>query len=140
MERAFVTVADVMNASLHVIDGLATVREALSMMNERKVGSLVIERRHEGDEYAMITVYDIAEKVVSLNRSVDRTSVYEVMTKPVLVLGAGMNIRYAIRMLARLQHSRALVSQSDAIVGIVTLRDMVVRYVDSAEPAPTPGA
>jgi len=42
-----------------------------------------------------------------------------------------MNIRYAVRLLARFGLSRALVVDADrAPVGIATLRDMVLRHVE----------
>jgi CBS domain-containing protein len=52
------------------------------------------------------------------------------MTKPVLTLPAEMDIRYAVRMLTRFQLARALVLDNErAPVGIVTLRDMVLRHI-----------
>ena len=39
-----------------------------------------------------------------------------------------MDIKYAIRMLNRFKLTRALVTRQGDMVGIVTLRDMVVRY------------
>ena len=132
-EDEIVRVEDVMRRSLHIVDGLASVQEAIEAMDQHSVGSLVIERRHDGDEFGLVTVYDIAEKVLSEGRSVARTSVYEIMNKPALTISAGMNVKYAIRLLSRMRASRALVTQNDELVGLVTLRDMVVRYVDTTE-------
>jgi len=132
-EDVVVRVEDVMRKSLHTVDGLASVQDAIEAMDRHAVGSLVIERRHDGDEFGLITVYDIADKVLSEGRSVARTSVYEIMNKPTLTISAGMNVKYAIRLLARMGASRALVTQNDELVGLVTLRDMVVRYVDTTE-------
>ena len=50
------------------------------------------------------------------------------MSKPVLTVPTDMNIKYAVRMLVEFGPSRAIVVGSDrAPVGIVTLRDMVLR-------------
>ena len=135
MDRAFIKVGDVMSPAPQIIDGLASVRQALDIMSEKQLSALVIERRHEGDEYAVVNISDIAAKVVSLNPSLERTSVYEIMTKPALTLSAQMNIKYAVRLLARFGLSRALVTKDDQLIGIVSLRDMVVRYVDKVEGA-----
>lgn len=128
-----IKVEEVMGDALETISGLATVREALDRMRVKNISSLVIDRRHDGDEYGVVTCYDIAEKVIAENRSVDRTSVYEIMTKPALTVAASMNIKYAIRLLARLNAGRALVLRDNKVVGLVNLRDMVVRYVDDGE-------
>jgi CBS domain-containing protein len=130
-EHERVSVRDVMSATPYVVDGLATVREAIDLMAEHSVSSLVVDRRHEYDEYGLIVVRDIAELVIGPNRSPDRTSVYEVMSKPVLTLEAEMDIKYAVRLLTRFRISRALVLEHGDLIGIVTLRDLVLRYVSA---------
>ena len=128
MENGVVRVGDVMQTSLHMINGLDSVTRALAEMRRHSVSSLVIERRDGDDEYGVVSVRDIAEKVVAENHSAERTSVYQVMTKPALTVSAGMSIKYAIRLLARLDAGRALVMGPEGLSGLVTLRDMVIRY------------
>lgn len=119
----------VMTPEPKIVDGLATVAEAIAQMREHGVSSLVIDRRHEGDEYGIVVVHDIAEKVIGADRSPARTAVYEIMSKPVLTIDAEMDIKYAVRLLTRFGLSRSLVTQGDKLVGLVTLRDMVFRYL-----------
>lgn len=138
--RDYVRVREVMTPSPRLIDGLATVREAIQMMRRHHVSSMVIDRRHEGDEYGMVTVHDVAGQVIGADRSLDRVSVYEIMSKPVLAVDVEMDVKYAIRILTRFRLSRALVIEKGTMVGIVTLRDMAIRYLDrldggAAEPA-----
>jgi signal-transduction protein with cAMP-binding, CBS, and nucleotidyltransferase domain len=129
-ESDFTRVREVMTPSPTVIDGLATVDEAIDLMREKAISSLVIDRRHEGDEYGLLVVTDIAERVVADDRAPERTNVYEVMTKPVLTVDCEMDIKYAIRLLAKFRISRALVTRDGTLVGIVTMRDMVLRYME----------
>jgi CBS domain-containing protein len=133
--QGYTRVREVMTPAPQVIDGLATVREAVELMRERHVSSLVIDRRHEGDEYGMVTVHDVAGKVIGEGRSQDRMNVYEIMSKPVLTVDVDMDIKYAIRILTRFQLSRALVTEKNSMVGIVTLRDMTIRYLDRSRTA-----
>ncbi len=127
--RSYTRVKELMRPSPRVVDGLATVEEALDVMRRENVGSLVIDRRHEGDEYGLVVLADIASKVIAENRSPARTNVYEVMSKPVLTVDADMDIKYAIRLLSRFGLSRALVTEGGALVGIVTVREMVFRFI-----------
>ena len=131
----YIQVRDVMTPAPKVIDGLANVREAIELMRQHRVNSLVIDRRHDGDEYGLISVHDIAGQVISTDRSPDRVSVYEIMSKPVLTVNVAMDIKYAIRILTRFQLSRCLVTEHGKMVGIVTLRDMAIR---ATLPAPDP--
>ena len=128
-------VRQVMRPSPKMVDGLATVQEAIEQMRREGVGSLVIDHRHEGDEYGLIVVADIAEKVIGRNRSPARINVYEIMTKPVLTLDAEMDIKYAVRLLCRFGLSRALVTEGGRLAGIVTLRHMVLHETPESEGA-----
>lgn len=132
----YVPVRRTMTTHVLKIDGLATVRQAMDLMRTAKVGSLVVDRRHEGDEFALVTVQDIAEKVVAPNASPDRVNVYEIMSKPVLTVDADMDIKYAIRLLSRFGLSHALVTEHNALAGLVTLRDMVLRYIPTGGETP----
>jgi len=134
MTEQIVRVAEVMQTDLHIVDGLSSVAEAIARMQQLQVSSLIIERRNGDDEYGIVTVQDIAAKVLARNRPAARTSVYEVMTKPALTLPAGMNAKYAIRLLARLGQTRALITRDAELIGLVTLRDLVVGYAGQAEP------
>jgi signal-transduction protein with cAMP-binding, CBS, and nucleotidyltransferase domain len=131
--NGYTKVSEVMTTSPTVIDGLATVAQAIEVMRDKNISSLVIDCRHEGDEYGLLVVTDIAEKVVAEDRAAERTNVYEVMTKPVLTLDCDMDIKYAIRLLARFGISRALVTSDGTLAGLVTMRDMVLRYVEPGE-------
>lgn len=131
-----IKVGEVMNRDVHLIDPMATVRVAIQDMAKYRVSSLVIERRDEGDELGLILVTDIARDVIAEGKSPDRINVYEVMSKPVPTLDEDMHIKYGIRLLNRFRLSRALVTDHQRnLVGIVTMRDMVLRYAkDDAGP------
>ena len=129
----FNTVRAVMSPMPAPIDGMATVHDALELMRENDVHSLVVERRRPGDEYGMVVVSDIANKVVADNRSPDRVNVYEIMSKPVLTVNADMEIKYAIRLLGRFGLSRGVVVDGNEAVGFVTLTDMVFRYYEQRD-------
>ena len=135
-QEAHIRVGDVMQREVHTVDPMATVREALQAMAKHRVSSLVIERRDKNDELGLMVVSDVAGEVVAVNKSPDRVNVYEIMSKPVLTLDEDMDIKNGIRLLHRFGLSRGLVTDHDRnLVGIVTLRDMVLRYAkDDAGP------
>lgn len=136
MEHPYTKVSEVMTTSVRTIERMATVRDGIEMMRQTGVSSLVVERRDDADEYGLLVVTDIAREVIAKERSPDRVNVYEVMSKPVLTLAAGMNIKYAINLLVRFRLSRALVvDEHRSPVGLVTLRDMVLRHSDD-DPKP----
>jgi signal-transduction protein with cAMP-binding, CBS, and nucleotidyltransferase domain len=132
-EHHYIPVRDVMTPSPHVVDGLATVREAMDLMRRHQVSSVIVDRRHDNDEYGILVVHDIAREIIGNDRSPERTNVYEIMSKPVLAVDAAMDIKYAVRLLTRFGLSRALVTEAGSIAGLVTLRDLVFRFVPPRE-------
>ncbi len=135
-QPSYIAVREVMTSNPVVIDGLATVAQAVELLRERGFSSLVIDRRHEGDEYGLLAVHDIAEHIVSRDRAPERVNVYEIMSKPAITVDANMNIKYAVRLLMRFRLTRALVLDKGAVAGIVTLRDLTLRSIPAAQKAP----
>jgi len=133
-EKSHVTVSEVMSTEIISIDATATVQEATQLMRKHHTSSIVVNRRNEADEFGLIVVSDIASKVLGQNLSPKRVNVYEVMSKPVISLPSEMNIVYAVRLLSRFKLSRAMVIDHDRNpLGIVTLRDMILRNVHDIE-------
>ncbi|MEE8351317.1 MAG: CBS domain-containing protein [Rhodospirillales bacterium] len=130
-DKKIIRVADVMTKGIITIEAAATVSDAVRLMREHHTSSIVVERRDDADEYGMIAVADIASEVLGKDLSPDRVNVYEIMSKPVLALAAEMNVVYAVRMLSRFKLTRALVvDHKRSPLGIVTLRDMVLRSLE----------
>lgn len=128
---AVLRVGEVMSREVRTVDRMATVREAMEIMADSGVSSLVIDRRDDHDELGLVVIGDIAEHVIAAQRSPERVNVYEVMSKPVITLPEEMDIKYGIRLLVRFALSRALVVDHDRkLCGLVTLRDMVLRYAE----------
>ncbi len=128
---AIARVGEVMSREVRTVDRMATVREAMEIMADSGVSSLVIERRDDHDELGLVVIADIANHVIAAQRSPERVNVYEVMSKPVITLPEEMDIKYGIRLLVRFGLSRALVVDHDRkLCGLVTLRDMVLRYAE----------
>ena len=128
-ENSSVRVRDLMVEELHTIEGLDTVADAMALMKRHRVSSLVVNRRNEDDELGLVVVADIARGVIADNRAPERVNVYEIMSKPLLTLPEDMLARYAVRLLVRLELSRAVVVDHDRnAIGIVTLRDLIMGY------------
>ena len=135
-DKKITRVSDAMRQGVITIEGKATVREAVRLMRENSTSSIVVERRDDADEFGLIVAADIAAEVLGRDLSPDRVNVYEVMSKPVLTLAAEMNVVYAVRLLAKFKLTRALVIDNNRNpLGLVTLRDMVLRTLEDEEGA-----
>lgn len=119
-------VADVMDEEYLLLDGMATVAEALLRLRERNARFLIVAKRTDDDELGIVLLADIARQVLAPNRSPDRTNVYEVMTKPVLFVEPDMDIRYCARFFHRFGVSVAPVIKNGDIMGIVSYDQLVM--------------
>ncbi|PIW45518.1 MAG: histidine kinase [Zetaproteobacteria bacterium CG12_big_fil_rev_8_21_14_0_65_54_13] len=127
-ERKIIRVADVMKEKYDVVDGLSTVRDVLEHMKHVETKCVIVDKRHDNDEYGIVVLADIARHVLAENKSPDRVSIYEVMTKPAVTINPEMDIRHASALFARLGLSRApVVNGSGEIIGIVSHTDMVLK-------------
>jgi CBS domain-containing protein len=127
MTAAIVRVRDVMKREFDLVDGTLTVREALERMRHVETRALVIDKRHDDDEYGIVLISDIAKRVLAADRSPDRVNLYEIMSKPVLGVDPQMDIRYCARLLERFGIMRAPVIENRKVVGVVSFHDMVLR-------------
>jgi len=131
-ETSVIRVSDVMERDFAVIDGLATVAEALAVLREKNTQFVIVAKRNDEDEFGIVMLADIAKHVLAPNRSPERTNVYEIMSKPVLSVRPDMNIRYCARLFHRFGISTAPVIEASEIVGIVAYDQLVLKGLASA--------
>ena len=126
-EKNILRVSDVMNHEFLMMDGLATVAEALREMKACNANFVLIEKRSDDDEYGLVMASDIAKKVLAVNSSPDRTNIYEIMSKPVLSVEPDMHIRYCARLFDRFGISTAPVVSDGKILGAVSYDTLVLK-------------
>jgi len=126
-QKNIVRVRDVMKQSFDVIDGMTTVSEALKKMKHVDTKTLIVDKRHEDDEYGVVLISDIAKQVLAKDRAPERVNVYEVMAKPAISVDPEMDIRYCARLFENFGLSRAPVIECGKMVGIISFTDMVLR-------------
>lgn len=126
-DKAVIRVRDVMKTQFDTVDGMATITQALKKMKYVENKCLIVDKRHQDDEYGMLLLSDIARKVLAKDMSPDRVNVYEVMAKPVAFVNPEMDIRYCARFLDRFELSRTPVIEGESIVGIVSFTDLILK-------------
>lgn len=128
-EKKIIRVRDVMKQEFDIVDGMMTIKEALTAMKHVETKTLIVNKRNNDDEYGLLLLSDIAKRVLAKDRSPERVNVYEVMTKPVISVHAHMDIRYCARLFDQFGLSRAPVVESQELLGIVSYTDMVLHGI-----------
>ena len=121
-------VKDVMKEQYDMVESVATVRQALEVMRHVETKCLIVDKGHDKDEYGIVMIADIANKVLAANRNPDRVSIYEVMSKPAITVHPDMDIRHTSKLFGQFGLSRApVVDRNGKIIGIISHTDMVMK-------------
>lgn len=121
-----VRVCDVMNQRFIIEDGLATVADVIESLREADAICVIVQKRHDDDEYGLVLLSDIARKIIASDRSPERVNLYEIMSKPVISVRPNMDIRYTARMFETFGLSMAPVLKRGEVLGIVSYREIVL--------------
>lgn len=105
------------------IDPSATVLDAARIMNERRIGALVVTR---GERLVGIfTERDVLNRVVAAQRDPAQTRIEEVMTTPVACC-TPETTRAECESVMRKRHIRHLpVVEGDRVVGMISVHDVL---------------
>ncbi len=119
-DRTWVPVRQVMRTDVTLVNGRIDILEAMRIMKKVQGTCLIVEKRHENDEYGMLLFSDVAQQVIAKDRAPERVNVYEIMAKPVISVRPDMDIRYCARLFDSFGISHAPVIENDKVVGIVS--------------------
>lgn len=125
------TAADIMTTGVVTISGSATVAEAVKLMKEKGLRALIVERRNGQDPYGIVSETDIIYKVAAFGKDPKQLHVYEIMTKPCVVVTPDLGVEYVARLFSAVRIRRAPVVDGK-LVGIISTSD-ILRKSDFVE-------
>lgn len=126
-------VGDMMVSDVVTISCMATLREAMELMRDRGVKSLVVEKRHESDAWGIVTYTTILRTVVQEEGDVDLINVYDIASKPAVTVPRQLEVRHAVQMMLDLDIKRVIVSSNNELEGILTMHDIVSAILEKVE-------
>lgn len=124
-----IRVSEVMLREFDMVSGQETISQALAKMKHVKTRLLMVDKRHDDDEYGIVRLGDIARQILAKDRSPDRVNVYEIMSKPVISVSPTMDIRYCARLFERFGLQRAPVIQDGKVLGVIGYDEMLVHWL-----------
>lgn len=124
--------SDVMTKDVATIRSSATVAEAVKLMQEWGWRSLIVERDNEQDAYGIVTETDIKFKVNATGKDPQQIQVWEIMTKPCIVVNPDLSVENVLRLFANNRILRAPVIQK-SLLGIISISDILVKSAMSEQ-------
>ena len=117
-----VKIRNLMVKEVKTFEAHASVYEAVKLMNENKIGCLVIIR--DGKIVGILTERDLLERVLEKCKNPKETSVFEVMTRHVITGNTEMEIPEAAHIMFENKVKKLPLVEGNKVVGIVTLTDI----------------
>lgn len=125
-------VADVMiKKNLAIISPMAPVRDALNMMRETKVKSLIVDKLRPSDAYGLLTYKNILFSIVANDGDIDLLRVYDICSKPAIQVSKELDLKYASQLMVNNNVKRLLVIDNNELEGILTMTDILSMFLES---------
>lgn len=115
---------DIMTKDVATISGSATIAEAVKIMKDKGLRALIVDRRSDSDPYGIITETDVVYKVAAFGHDPKQMRVYEIMTKPCIIVNPDLGVEYVARLFANTRIRRAPVVKG-ALLGIISISDIL---------------
>ena len=129
-EEKKIRAKDIMTKAVISVDATATVNEAAKMMEDAKVGAIIVMENNT--PIGIITDRDFAIKIAAHAYPIS-TQVKKVMSSPLI----GVNPEDSVWMVADLMYARAVrkvpVIDEDKVIGIITATDLVNQFAVATE-------
>lgn len=122
-------VSDIMSREIFTVDKETTVRDALDRMNEKDVGSLLVEE--QGTTIGIITTFDVLN-LIGKGTMENDILVEEVMTPRLLVIKQDVDVEEAAKKLSEANIWRLPVveekEEGKEIIGMLSAEDILESY------------
>lgn len=120
----FAKAQDAMSADVVYVDGSLAVSKAVALMRQKGVSSLIVKNRGQDDAFGIVTRKDVVNKVVDPGKDPADVKVFEIMTKPLVMVSPGLALKYCARLMHQAGIRRAPVFDGKKIIGILSNTDI----------------
>ncbi|MES9850252.1 MAG: CBS domain-containing protein [Candidatus Thiodiazotropha sp. L084R] len=113
------------------VDADATVFNALEMMAEHSIGSLIVMDSEE--VVGLLSERDYARSIILKGRSSKDTKVKEIMTSHVVVVSPEQNIKECMAIMTDKRVRHLPVMKDKKLVGIISIGDLVKAIIEEQQ-------
>jgi isocitrate dehydrogenase len=100
------------------------VEDALHVMRQKSIHSVIVEPERPGDAYGIMTQRDLLRKIVAADRPLTNISVRDLMSSPLIAVSPETSIRECSQIMLDANIRRAAVMKDGQLVGIVSDTDI----------------
>ena len=134
MERPYKSLRELLGAkpaAVHSVPANATVLDALKLMAEKDIGSVLV--LDKGKLIGIITERDYARKGIIAGRLAKDTPVRETMTRKVVTVTLAYTVQQCMALMTERGVRHLPVVEDSRILGVLSIRDLVAEVVSHHE-------
>ncbi|OGW52053.1 MAG: hypothetical protein A2V62_13525 [Nitrospirae bacterium RBG_19FT_COMBO_58_9] len=120
------TVAKIMSKSPKTVGPAVSIVSAAKKMKAARVGSLLVKKGKK--LVGIVTDTDIVRRAVSTSKPLGKMTVEKIMTTPICTIEGAQSVDDAQDMMGDLGVRHLAVTKSGEIVGVVSVRDVMMFY------------
>ncbi|MDR4493076.1 MAG: cyclic nucleotide-binding/CBS domain-containing protein [Nitrospirales bacterium] len=124
-------IKDVMRKDVKSVPHTSPIFESAKLMKKLNVSALLVKKNT--DFVGIITDTDIVRKGVAESKDFSSMTVESIMTAPFITIESKQSPREAHQIMADSGVRHLVVSDGSAITGLVSIRDLLVFYKNTAE-------
>ncbi len=117
-------VEEIMTSPVVTVPASLPIEEALHLMREKKIHSVVVEPDGLNGAHGIMTQRDVLRKVVAADRPLFNVTVGELMSSPLITVSPDTTIKQCSIIMLDANIRRAVVMKSGRLVGIVSDTDI----------------
>lgn len=124
-------ILDTKGHSVWWIDPLESVQVAAKMMNDKRVGALLVQI--DGYIVGIVSERDYITKVILDHRTSFKTKVSEIMTRNVITVTRKDSVEHCIDLMKEHHFRHLPVVEDGKALGIISLRDLFLGVIDARD-------
>jgi CBS domain-containing protein len=123
-DARFANAGDVMTKYVFYIDGDKSVADAVKLMREERLSSLVVNGKTPDDAWGIITRKDVVNKIVAPGKDPNEVKVFEIMSKPLITVPPNFSLKDSAQLMYNKGIRRVAVYDGKEIVGLLSNTDI----------------
>ena len=119
------------SAQVYSLDTKASVLDAIRMMAEHRIGSVLV--MENGSLLGIVTERDYARKVILLGRSSGETPISDIMSSPVVSVKPADTVSHCMTLMTDSKFRHLPVCDGDEVLGLISIGDLVKAVIEQQQ-------
>ena len=122
----------IMHRQMVSVTPTTSVRAVAKKMKDERIGSVLVKKG--GEFVGIVTDTDVVRKGVAIGKDLSKLTADKIMTSPVATIEDIRNVHDAHDMMGDLGIRHLCITKAGAIVGIISVRDLLLYFQQMSEP------